>query len=144
MRVEIGPVSRASAQAWLDYCSGVVTEFVSATPPTIPLPALETFTELIEGWRLAVTAAARQQRPFHWIGEAPADRVEFLMKALYETGVAVERDNESGGMGLRPAAADEFHFVLLDQVLTALEHESRSNAEFVATLRNDWRAARPK
>ena len=139
MRVEIGPVSRASAVAWLDYGTDVVTALGGTAGP-IPAPALETFTELIATWRDAVTI----DQPFHWIGEQPPDRVEFLMKALYETGLVVEQANETSEFPLRPTAADEFHFVLLEQVLLALELESRSNAEFVGALRNVWRAARPK
>ena len=45
-------------------------------------------------------------------------------------------------MTLRPAAADEFHIVMVQQVLDTLAHQSRSNAEFVESLRNDWLIAR--
>ena len=144
MRVEIGPVSRASASAWLDYGTDVIATLRGATDSAIPAPAIETFTELIDGWRIAADTAARADGPFQWSGEQSAERVEFLMKALYETGLVVESENETGGLPLRPPEADEFHFVLIDQVLLALAQESRSHAEFVAALRNVWRAARPK
>ena len=137
MRVEIGPVSRTSTIAWLDYGAEVLRALSPTESTPIPTPALTTFAELIAEWRAVTTG----DEPFHWIGDRPADQVEFLMKALYETGLVVE---QGSGVPLRPAAADEFHFVLLEQVLLALEHEGRSNAEFVASLRNDWRAARPK
>ena len=41
-------------------------------------------------------------------------------------------------MQLRPTAADEFHVVLVRQVLDTLALESRSNEEFVESIRNEW------
>ena len=65
------------------------------------------------------------------------------MKALYQAGLEIEDGMQHHGMRLRPATADEFHIVLVRQVLDTLKLEGRSNAEFVDSLRNDWHIARP-
>ena len=60
------------------------------------------------------------------------------MKALYSAGLEIERGAAEGRMTLRPPAADEFHIVMVQQVLDTLADQGRSNAEFVQGLRNDW------
>ena len=142
MQIEIGPVSRASALAWFDYGTRAIAELRAAHAGTVPASALERFESLIAAWRdcAATTDAAT---PFHWITDEPPERVEFLMKALYTAGLEIERGADAGIMTLRPGAADEFHIVMVQQVLATLARQDRSNAEFVESLRNEWLIARP-
>ncbi len=137
MLIEIGPVSRASALAWLEYGTYAIGELRRLQPSTIASSAINGFEELIAAWRSAAT-----EDPFHWTTDEPPERVEYLMRALYLAGLEIE-EGTTRGMKLRPAAADEFHIVLVRQVLDTLAHEGQSNAEFVDSLRNDWRIARP-
>jgi hypothetical protein len=136
--IEIGPVSRASARAWLDYATIAVGELRASETPRVPDRAIDRFAELLDEWR---TVAARKG-PFHWSTDEPPEKVEFLMKALYSAGLEIERGASEGRMTLRPPAADEFHIVMVQQVLDTLAHQGRSNAEFVQGLRNDWLIAR--
>ncbi len=138
MLIEIGPVSQASALAWLDYGTYAVTELRRARPSSIAASAIDGFEELIDAWRSAAT-----QDPFHWTTDETPERVEYLMKALYMAGLEIEDGTATRGLKLRPAAADEFHIVLVRQVLDTLAHEGQSNAEFVEALRNEWLIARP-
>ncbi len=137
MLIEIGPVSRASALAWLEYGTYAIGELRRLQPATIASGAIDAFEELIVAWQRAAT-----EDPFHWTTDEPPERVEYLMRALYLAGLEIE-DGTTRGMKLRPAVADEFHIVLVRQVLDTLAHEGQSNAEFVDSLRNDWRIARP-
>ena len=134
MLIEIGPVSRTSARAWLEYATVALGELRTSETPRVPDRALDRFAELIPSWRRA--------GPFHWSTDESPEKVEFLMQALYSAGLEIERGAAEGRMTLRPAAADEFHIVMVQQVLDTLSHQGRSNAEFVESLRNDWLIAR--
>jgi len=68
--------------------------------------------------------------------------VQYLVNALYWTGIIVEREAAAGRARLRPPEADEFHVVLVQAALTALEHESEADAHFVEGLRGVWGIAR--
>ncbi len=141
MEVEIGPVSRASALAWIDYATLALGELRAAHAGTVPASALDRFAGLLTAWRDAA-ATTDPSTPFHWVTDEPPERVEFLMKALYTAGLEIERGAAAGTMTLRPAAADEFHIVMVQQVLATLARQDRSNAEFVESLRNEWSIAR--
>ena len=139
MLIEIGPVSRASARAWLDYATIAVGELRGSETPRVPDRAIDRFADLIAQWR---RVARDDDGPFHWSADEPPEKVEFLMNALYSAGLEIERGAAEGRMTLRPAEADEFHIVMVQQVLDTLSHQGRSNAEFVESLRNDWLIAR--
>ena len=73
----------------------------------------------------------------------PPEKVEFLIRALYEAGLVIERESEAKRARLRPAEADEFHVVLVECVLEPRSRPgSGSNAEFVESLRDEWDIAR--
>jgi hypothetical protein len=138
--IEIGPVSRESAVAWLDYATVAVGELRSSETPRVPDRAIDKFEELVTQWR----RATEHDGPFHWSADQPPEKVEFLMNALYSAGLEIERGAAEGRMTLRPAAADEFHIVMVQQVLDTLALQGGSNAEFVESLRNDWLIARKR
>jgi len=138
--IEIGPVSRQSAVAWLDYATVAGGELRSSETPRVPDRAIDKFEELVAQWR----GAAEHEGPFHWSADLPPEKVEFLMNALYSAGLEIERGAAQGRMTLRPAAADEFHVVMVQQVLDTLALQGGSNAEFVESLRNDWLIARKR
>lgn len=139
--IEIGPVSRESAVAWLDYATIAVGELRASDTPRVPDRAIDKFEQLVAQWR---AAAATDDGPFHWSEEEPPEKVEFLMNALYSAGLEIERGAAEGRMTLRPSAADEFHVVMVQQVLDTLALQGGSNAEFVESLRNDWLIARKR
>jgi hypothetical protein len=71
------------------------------------------------------------------------ERAQYLLNALYVTGTLIEQEAAAGRAHLRPAAADEFHIVLVRDVLDTLAHESDADAHFVQEMRNVWDIARP-
>jgi hypothetical protein len=138
VQVDIGPVSRASAQAWIAYATEIVTELRDRPDIDLIAGALDAFVELVDEWR----SVAERAEPFRWVRDAPPEQVQYLVNALYWTGTIVEREASAGRARLRPPEADEFHVVLVHAALTALERESEADAHFVEELRGMWRIAR--
>lgn len=144
VRVEIGPVSRESAEAWFDYAGSVIRDLRQVGADRAPPEVLDTFEDLLNTWRSALPRepeAGEASEPFHWSTERPDDEVGYLINALYETGLAVEADHEIGGLQLRPPEADEFHYAVVTQVLAALEAEGGPQSHLVEILREHWHAA---
>ncbi|MBM3674230.1 MAG: hypothetical protein FJW88_04625 [Actinobacteria bacterium] len=104
----------------------------------VPPDALDAFAGLLREWR----KVARRPDPFRWHAELDPEQAEFLIRALYESGVVIEREHEARRARLRPPEADAFLVILVDCVLSALEHEGPSNAQFVAAMRDQWEIAR--
>ena len=138
MRFELGPVSSASAQAWLAYATDVLALLRTLPEQQLAPGVLDAFASLIDEWRPIAQRAA----PFRWSTEERPERAQYLINALYVAGTIVEHEAASGHAQLRPAAADEFHVVLVREVLAALEHESEADAHFVQEMRNVWGIAR--
>ena len=136
MRVEIGPVSCVSARAWIAYATETLA--VLRTLDDLPPSVLDAFEGLLDTWR---PIAARIDT-FRWEGDEPPERVKYLLHGLYTAGLVTEREAERGRAHLRPAVADEFHFVRVREALAALEHESDADAHFVKLLRDVWDVAR--
>jgi hypothetical protein len=135
--VEVGPVSPQSARAWVAYAGDTLAELRGLPHIEAVAGALDGFAELLDEWR----PIAERPEPFRWVSDQPAERVKYLLNALYWSGIIVEREVPSGRAHLRPPEADEFHFVLVHSALGALEQESDSDAHFVAELRGVWGVA---
>jgi hypothetical protein len=138
VQVDVGPVSRDSARAWIAYATETVAELRDRPGTDLIAGALDAFAAQLDEWR---SVAARDE-PFRWVGDAPAEWVQYLLNALYWTGTIVEREASAGRARLRPPEADEFHVVLVHAALNALEHESEADAHFVEELRGVWGIAR--
>src|SRR5438128_2604112 len=110
--IEIGPVAHQSAAAWIDYAGDVMGDLRRVGDAGVSPEALEAFSELLDQWQ----AQLGHDGPFDWVGDESPDRVEFLMRALYHAGLAIERESQSGRSRLRPEDADEFHMALVGKV----------------------------
>jgi hypothetical protein len=137
VHVEVGPVTPESARAWVAYAGETLEELRALPHIEAVAGALDSFAELLDAWR---PIAARAE-PFRWVSDQPAERVKYLLNALYWSGIIVEREAPAGRAHLRPPEADEFHFVLVHAALAALEQESEADAQFVAGLRGVWGVA---
>ena len=115
MQVDVGPVSRASARAWIAYATETVTELRNRPDVDLVAGALDAFVALLDEWR----SIAERDEPFRWVREAPPEQVQYLVNALYWTGTIVQREASAGRARLRPPEADEFHVVLVKAALTA-------------------------
>ena len=134
MLIKIGPVSFESAQAWLDYARESLAALTSEPTPVLSASILESFEGYVEEWG----AVPQVDGMFEWSDERDVEEVEFMTKALYETGLAIEAGHEVGDLRLRPAAADRFHFVLVQSVVNALEQEGGGYAQFAESIRDEW------
>ncbi|MGI9578422.1 MAG: hypothetical protein ACR2OH_09505 [Microthrixaceae bacterium] len=137
MRVEIGPVSRGSASAWLDYADGVMASLRQIEADRAPPEVLDAFQSVLGEWRQAMDAPGE----FHWVSDRPTEEVGFMLNALYEAGLAVEAAHELGAAELRPAEADEFHYAVVNQSLAWLEAEGGPDSHLVDILREHWGVA---
>ncbi len=135
--IEIGPVARQSAVAWIDYAGEVMADLRRIDDSSVSPEALEAFSDLLDRWR----ALLNDDGPFDWIGDESPDRVEYLMRALYHAGLAIERESQSGRARLRPEDADEFHMALVGKVMALLHNEGESYAQFVENMRAEWGVA---
>jgi hypothetical protein len=141
MRAEIGPVGTDSAAAWIAYGRQVVEHMSRSPDVSVPASALRWFSELLDDFARTVRLAAPAGRDFHWVGERSPEEAEFVMKALFEVGLAVEREHEAGRLPLRPPEADEFHVMMVRQVLGDLEMQGPAHQQFVDGLRAEWGVA---
>jgi hypothetical protein len=140
MHVDIGPVSGASARAWISYAADMLTLLRTVPDATLSSKELDAFAGLLDEWR---PIAERDNGVFRWSSSESPERVQYLINALYVAGTVIEREAAAGRAHLRPAAADEFHIRLVRGVLDALEHESEADAHFARQMRDLWTIARP-
>lgn len=138
VQVDVGPVSRASARAWVAYATETIAELRDRPDIDLIAGALDAFVARLDEWR----SIAEREEPFRWVSDEPPERVQYLLNALYWTGTIVEREASAGRARLRPPEADEFHVVLVHAALNALERESEADAHFVEELRGVWGIAR--
>jgi hypothetical protein len=139
VKVQLGPIAKDQAVAWLEYADDALADLRVMREPTIHPSALDAFGDMLREWN----AALLDDRPeWVWIGEDTAEHVEFLMAALYQAGLAMERASRLGKASLRPPEADEFHMMLVGEVLTVLSTEGPSHDQFVESLRVEWGIAR--
>jgi len=138
VRIELGPCSSGSAQAWIAYATEVLDVLRGLPEDQLPPRVLDGFAALVDEWR----PIAQRSTPFRWSSDEPPERAQYLLNALYRAGLIIEREAACGRARLRPASADEFHVLLVREVLDELEHESDADAQFVAQMRNVWGIAR--
>ena len=134
MRIQVGPVSRASALAWLDYAYKMVAVLRGVQAPILSGEALDGFADLLDRW----AETATHEGPFIWISDESPELAEYLIRALYEAGLEVEALHEQGGADLRPVEADEFHVAMVTQIITTLGQEGNGFAQFADMLRSEW------
>lgn len=136
----MGPVSHGSAVAWVDYATATLPVLRRLPDAQLPAKAIDAFDDLLGQWR---TIVERNDGPFRWTSDETPERAEYVMRALFEAGLVIERAGSAGEAELRPHAADEFHHVLIDCVLSALASESQSHAQFAETMRTEWHRDEP-
>ena len=134
MRVVIGPVSVASATAWLDYADDVIGELAAMAPGecfTTP-EVLEVFRTYVTSWREAAVGTEMV-----WERDIPAEQVEYDMHAFQRVAEVLAKRAEERGQSAPPEGED-FYLALLHGVLAALEAEGPSSAAFAKHLSEFW------
>jgi hypothetical protein len=132
--VVIGPVSVASADAWLDYADEVIDDLAAMAPGecfTTP-EVLEVFRAYVRSWRSAAVGT-----DFLWEREIPPEQVEYDMHAFQRVAEVLARRAEEQG-DAAPPEGEDFYAALLRGVLSALEAEGPSSAAFAEHLSEFW------
>lgn len=130
----IGPVSAASALAWLDYADDVLDELGAmapgecfATPEVIGV-----FRSYVESWRAAASGSE-----LLWERDIPAEQVEYDMHAFQRVAeVLAARADRNGPAS--PEEGEDFYLALLQGVLSALEAEGPASSSFAQHLAEFW------
>jgi hypothetical protein len=104
VRIELGPCSSGSAQAWIAYATEMLEVLRGLSEDQLPPRVLDAFAALLDEWR----PIAQRSTPFRWSSDEPPERAQYLLNALYRAGLIIEREAASGRAQLRPASADEF------------------------------------
>jgi hypothetical protein len=132
--VVIGPVSSASALAWLDYADGVLDELGAMAPGecfTSP-EVIEVFRGYVTSWRASAVGPE-----LLWERDIPAEQVEYDMHAFQRVAeVLAERAEREGTAA--PEEGEDFYLALLQGVLSALEAEGPASAAFAQHLGEFW------
>lgn len=139
MRVVIGPVSVASATAWLDYADEVLDELSAMAPGecfTTP-EVLAVFREYVTSWRDEAVGTSMV-----WEREIPTEQVEYHMHAFQRVAEVLAARAEQQGRKAPPEGED-FYSALLTGVLAALEAEGPSSAAFAKHLSEFWPGREP-
>lgn len=139
MRVVVGPVSAASALAWLDYADDVLDELGGMAPgECFATPeVIEVFRGYITSWRASAVGPE-----LLWERDIPAERVEYDMHAFQRVAEVLADRAERQGTAA-PEAGEDFYLALLQGVLTALEAEGPSSAAFAQHLAEFWPGREP-
>ena len=107
MHIEVGPVSAASARAWIAYATETLALLRRLPAQQLPAPALDAFASLLEEWR----PVAQRDEPFRWSSDEAPERAQYLINALYVAGTRIEEEAASGRArltaGLEQAAGEQ-------------------------------------
>lgn len=130
----IGPVSAASALAWLDYADDVLDELGAMAPgECFATPeVIEVFRTYVGSWRASAAGAE-----LLWERDIPAEEVEYHMHAFQRVAEVLDQRAATEGTAAPPEGED-FYAAILQGVLTALEAEGAASAAFAEHLAEFW------
>jgi hypothetical protein len=142
VHVEIGPLSSASAHAWVDYARGVIKELRDSGgkvdgPQTVTMKpdVLDAFSTYLDQW----DAAANAGETFRWAGDADPEVVEYLLHAWFNLAKSLLARNEERGTGFAPDESRPFYNAMVVALLDALEGEGQApTIAFAEELREFW------
>ncbi|MFP5578223.1 MAG: hypothetical protein ACLGIZ_08280 [Acidimicrobiia bacterium] len=134
MRVVIGPVSVASATAWLDHADEVIDELAVVAPGECftTSEVLEVFRGYLRSWRAAAVGTE-----LVWEADIAPEQVEYDMHAFQRVvDMRSQRAAERGRVA--PPEGEDFYLALLHGVLGALQAEGPASASFAKHLAEFW------
>lgn len=137
VNLDVGPVTPASAVAWIEWADEILAELRMDRPSTVPLCAehLDGIEQYFEQW---LPRARVQEEAFRWDTEIDPDELEYLLCALFRL------DSQLAPEAQRRSSCDEgrpFFLVLVRALLHGLETHSPGRAAFVDQLRSTWPTA---
>lgn len=131
MQVVVGPVAGESMAAFSDFGRAVLRG--QGPGAEVPSDAARAFEGYLDEWQVLGTA---EPGDVTWETEVDGEIVEYLAYTFFR--VATEINDEAGLDQVVPTPAAPFYWSLVRALLTALEGEGGSRAEFAAHLREFW------
>ena len=139
MRVDVGPVARGSAVAWIAWADDVCGELRNDPSRRSSWPPLLLGAGgYLEQWKRCDLSAGGT---FRWHAEVDPDHLEYLIHGLLQLDAQLAVEVEGGRRPAAPNEGREFHLVLVRDLLHALEMEGTGRAAFVDQLRWCWPGA---
>lgn len=137
MRVDIGPVERASARAWTGWARDMLRALRREPTCTLALPdqVLQDIGSFVDCWALA---ASDSREAFRWHGDVHPDHLEYLANSLYNLDAQLEEQARLRPARAEPSLGVAFHVVLVEALLFALCEAGPSQAAFADQLRPAW------
>jgi hypothetical protein len=139
VRVDVGPVARGSAVAWIAWADEVCGELRDDPSRGFACsPALSDTSGYLQQWKRSDLSA---YGPFRWHAEVDPDQLEYLIYGLLRLDAQLAVEVEDGRRPPAPSEGREFHQVLMRDLLHALAMEGTGRAAFVDQLRCCWPGA---
>ena len=137
VKLSVGPVAAASAQAWTGWAGEILGALRSDSAASAALHAqvLDDVGSFVDSW---AGAAANRGGSFCWRAELHIDQLEYLTNSLYNLDLRLaDRAHRCPGRP-EPTEGLAFHVVLVEALLFALAQEGPGRAAFAEQLRSAW------
>jgi len=132
--LEVGPVARPSAEAWIGWAHGICRE-LRDQPPSDLTPSVDALDD-VDAYLVQWTPQGAGDT-FRWQAEIDLDELEFLVQGLF----ALDACCRAQAQRQAPAEGRPFYVVLIGALLHALETECPVRAAFADRLRAFWPTA---
>ncbi len=127
----VGPVSSASALAFIGYARDVIDR--GAAAGDLPPDVSGAFADYLTEWE----GLARTGPEFTWVTTVPVEVAEYLVHAFYRLALRLADAARATGPA-SPPAGRPFYELLVDGLLDGMAGEGASAAEFAEHLRSFW------
>ena len=139
VRLDMGPVTPASAVAWMEW-AGEALEGLGARPASWPFPSPSVFVDAASYLQRWMPCTGSLPKTLRWQADVDPDELEYLVHAFFKLDTQLSMQ-----VGARvpdaPQESRTFYVVLVRALLHALEAQSPARAAFVSQLRSSWPVA---
>jgi hypothetical protein len=133
VRIELGPVSGASARSWIGYAREVIATRRAHDDETLPADLRAGFEVYLDEWE-----AAARGGELRWEAEIAPEVVEYMVHGFYRVATRLAEEGERRGGRASPPEGDEFYHALVAALLEAMASEGAAAQEFAEHLREFW------
>jgi hypothetical protein len=133
VKVELGPVSAASARAWIDFARAVIATRRPHDNETLPEDLRRGFAAYLDDWE-----AAAQGEEMRWEADVDPELVEYLVHGFYRVASRLAEERERRGGRVSPPEGDEFYRALVAALLDAMASGGPAARGFAEHLRDFW------
>jgi hypothetical protein len=137
MHVEVGPVTAASAGAWIGYARAVLAGGRvqgRRMDAGVPGDVAESFGRYLDTWQ----AIADKGGDFKWADDVDPEEAEYLVLAFFRAAQRLADAAAVRGRTTMPPEGALFYSCLVNGLLDALASEGKSTAGFAEELRGFW------